>query len=102
MKRSVPRVTLDLGSVHAAAEKPFWRGLRGWFQVVAATSWLYRSAGLSQSSVLRGRLLSSLDVLFGDVVLEDADGGGPCERSVGSVMIVEVDESFIGACALNV
>jgi 5'-nucleotidase len=43
-----------------------------------------------------------LDVLFGDVVLEDADGGGPSERSVGSVMIVEVDESFIGAGSLDV
>ncbi len=48
------------------------------------------------------RTQECLGVLFGDVVLEDADGGGPCERSVGSVMIVEVDESFIGACALNV
>ena len=43
-----------------------------------------------------------LAVLFGDVVLEDADGGGPSERSVGSVVIVEVDESFIGAGALDV
>ena len=43
-----------------------------------------------------------LAVLFGDVVLEDADGGGPFERSVGSVVIVEVDEPFIGAGALDV
>ena len=43
-----------------------------------------------------------LGVLFGDVVLEDADGGGPFERSVGSVVIVEVDESFIGAGALDI
>jgi hypothetical protein len=43
-----------------------------------------------------------LGVLFGDVVFEDADGGGPFERSVESVVIVEVDETFIGAGALGV
>ena len=33
-----------------------------------------------------------LGVLFGEVVLDDARWGGPPERSVGSVVIVEVDE----------
>jgi hypothetical protein len=40
-------------------------------------------------------------VLFGEVVLDDADGGGPSERSVGSVVIVEVDEPEIGVSALG-
>ena len=39
-----------------------------------------------------GRLLV---VLFGEVVLEDAGGGCPAERSVGSVVIVEVDEPVV-------
>lgn len=36
-----------------------------------------------------------LVVLFGEVLLDDAGGGCPSERSVGSVVIVEVDESDI-------
>ena len=36
-----------------------------------------------------------LVVLFGEVVLEDAGGGCPAERSVGSVVIVEVDEPVV-------
>ncbi len=36
-----------------------------------------------------------LAVLFGEVVLDDAGGGCPSERSVGSVVIVEVDEPGI-------
>ena len=34
-------------------------------------------------------------MLFGEVVLEDAGGGCPAERSVGSVVIVEVDEPVV-------
>ena len=41
-----------------------------------------------------------LDVLFGEVVLDDAGGGCPAECSVGSVVIVEVDEPVIGAGSL--
>ena len=40
-------------------------------------------------------------MLRGEVVLEDADGVGPFERSVGSVVIVEVDESGVGLVALG-
>ena len=43
----------------------------------------------------------SLGVLFGEVVLEDAGGGCPSERSVGSVVIVEVDEPVVGGSALG-
>ena len=39
-------------------------------------------------------------MVYGEVVLEDADGGGPFERSVGSVVIVEVDEPGVAAGAL--
>ena len=42
-----------------------------------------------------------LGVLFGEVVLEDAGGGCPSERSVGSVVIVEVDEPVVGGSALG-
>ena len=42
-----------------------------------------------------------LAVLFGEVVLEDAGGGCPSERSVGSVVIVEVDEPVVGGSALG-
>ena len=44
----------------------------------------------------------SLGVLFGEVVLEDVGWGGPSERSVGSVVIVEVDEPVVGPGALRV
>ena len=40
-------------------------------------------------------LFGPLVVLFGEVVLEDAGGGCPAERSVGSVVIVEVDEPVV-------
>ena len=43
-----------------------------------------------------------LDVVFGEVVLEDAVGGCPSERSVVSVVIVEVDEPFVGVGSLAV
>ena len=43
----------------------------------------------------------TLGVLFGEVVLEDAGGGCPSERSVGSVVIVEVDEPVVGGSALG-
>jgi hypothetical protein len=46
-------------------------------------------------------VLAVLDVLFGEVVLDDADGGGPSERSVGSVVIAEVDESGVGVGSLG-
>ena len=42
-----------------------------------------------------------LDVLRGEVVLEDAGGGCPAERSVGSVMIVEVDEAAVAVASLG-
>ena len=46
-------------------------------------------------------LITLLGVLFGEVVLEDAGGGCPSERSVGSVVIVEVDEPVVGGSALG-
>ena len=49
-------------------------------------------------AVVNGRRLV---VLFGEVVLEDAGGGCPSERSVGSVVIVEVDEPVVGGSALG-
>ncbi len=48
------------------------------------------------------RYLASLVVLFGEVVLEDAGWGCPSERSVVSVVIVEVDESVVCDLALAV
>ena len=44
----------------------------------------------------------ALVVLFGEVVLEDAGGCCPSERSVFSVVIVEVDEPVVGVGALGV
>ena len=49
-------------------------------------------------SVSTGRLL---DVRRGEVVPDDACGGCPAERSMGSVVIVEVDESVVGVGALG-
>ena len=40
-------------------------------------------------------------VVGGEVVLEGAGGGCPAERSVGSVMIVEVDEPGVGVGTLG-
>lgn len=42
-----------------------------------------------------------LAVLRGEVVPDDADGGGPAERSVGSVVIVEVDELEVADVTLG-
>ena len=43
----------------------------------------------------------ALVVLRGEVVLEDAGGVCPAERSVGSVMIVEVDEAAVAVASLG-
>ena len=43
----------------------------------------------------------ALGVLFGAVVRDDGDGGCPSERSVGSVVIVEVDEPCVCHGALG-
>ncbi len=55
---------------------------------------------LSAFSLLRGCCEDRLVVLFGEVVPDDAGGGGPSECSVGSVVIVEVDESVVGVGSL--
>ena len=44
---------------------------------------------------------SGLGVLFGEVVPGDGDGCGPSECSVGSVVIVEVDEPVVGLGAFG-
>ena len=49
----------------------------------------------------RAVIWASLVVLRGEVVLEDAGGGCPAERSVGSVMIVEVDEAAVAVASLG-
>ncbi len=45
--------------------------------------------------------LDRLDVHRGGVVPDDVGGCCPVERSVGSVVIVEVDEPVVGAGALG-
>ena len=50
------------------------------------------------TATVNGRRLA---VLRGEVVLEDAGGGCPAERSVGSVMIVEVDEAAVAVASLG-
>jgi NADPH:quinone reductase-like Zn-dependent oxidoreductase len=46
-------------------------------------------------------LVRSLGVHRGEVVPEDAGGGCPAERPVGSVVIVEVEEAAVGGGALG-
>lgn len=67
----------------------------------AATSPLERLHLLEEVRENCGRYADELGVLFGEVVLDDADGGGPSERSVGSVVIVEVDEPVVGVGSLD-
>ena len=89
------KIVLSLGSGNHHLEEP---GIRG-------VAW---PGGYGQVGTIDGstgdavtRQYISLGVLFGEVVLEDAGGGCPSERSVGSVVIVEVDEPVVGGSALG-
>lgn len=59
-------------------------------------------SAMTRPPCLRVCVTLRLGVLFGEVVLEGADWGCPFERSVGSVVIVEVDEPVVGCVALGV
>ena len=67
-------------------------------QAAVAALWDQVFDGLANRLI--ALLVVSLGVHRGEVVPDGVDRGGPSERSVGSVVIVEVDEPVIGVCSL--
>jgi hypothetical protein len=84
-------VVVEAGRVGAGSRGLWWGGKRVW---VGGDGGGVVADGEESRSVGDGQ--RELGVLFGEVVLDEAGGGCPSERSVGSVVIVEVDE--LGVC----